>query len=426
MPFSSVRFDLDPYAATARLPAADVSAASTAGVLRVGNWINQTIFHDVTWVTLLSSIVLILLVLVIERTLRSIIRRKRGAIEKSEEASWKWLLLKSAGRPLSLFIWVYGLYAALSPLYAVFTKEDGSNPVWEVAKKGADIGAAVALIWFLYNLTTFLDVRLARWTAACENRLEKMLAPFLSKLARIFILLVGGLMLLQNLTGLEIGPLVASLGIGGLAVALAAKDSIANFFGTLTILFDKPFEVGDRIVIDNFDGVVESVGFRSTRIRTLTGNLVTIPNEKVVNSGLENIGKRPNIRWLANIGITYDTPPHKVTQAVEILRSILADHEGMHPDLPPRVHFNGFNDWSLNITVLAWYHPPDWWVYQAWLQGVCLEILGRFETAGIDFAFPSRTLYLASDDRRQLKLRMLRGEAFPAGVPENNQGDRSS
>jgi MscS family membrane protein len=205
--------------------------------------------------------------------------------------------------------------------------------------------------------------------------------------------------------------LLASLGIGGLAVALAAKDSIANFFGTLTILFDKPFQAGDRIVIDSYDGNVESVGFRSTRIRLLNGHLVSIPNDKVVNSAVENIGRRPYIRWLTQIGITYDTPPHKIQQAVDILRSILENHEGLHPDFPPRVHFNGFNDWSLNITVLVWYHPPEYWDFQGWVQRTCLEIMQRFESAGIDFAFPSQTLYLANEDKRQLKLQLLKGNA---------------
>jgi MscS family membrane protein len=215
---------------------------------------------------------------------------------------------------------------------------------------------------------------------------------------------LASIIVIQNLTGIEIGPLLASLGIGGLAVALAARDTIANFFGTLTILYDKPFQIGERIIIDNYDGVVEKVGFRSTRIRLLTGHLVTIPNEKVVNSGLENIAKRPHIRWLANIGITYDTPPAKVQKAVQIIEDVLKNHEGMEPDFPPRVYFNGFNDWSLNIMVIVWYHPPNYWDYQAWLQRTCLEFMQQFEAEGIDFAFPSRTLYLAGDKKRQLKL----------------------
>ncbi len=152
--------------------------------------------------------------------------------------------------------------------------------------------------------------------------------------------------------------------------------------------------------------MVEKVGFRSTRIRLLTGHLVTIPNEKVVNSGLENIAKRPHIRWLANIGITYDTPPAKVKKAVQIIEDILKDHEGMDPNFPPRVYFNGFNDWSLNIMVIAWYHPPNYWDYQSWLQRTCLEFMQQFEAEGIDFAFPSRTLYLAGDKKRQLKFKI--------------------
>jgi MscS family membrane protein len=136
-----------------------------------------------------------------------------------------------------------------------------------------------------------------------------------------------------------------------------------------------------------------------------------VPNEKLVNTHVENIGRRPHIRWLTNIGITYDTPPDKVEKAVEIIQEVLKNHEGMKEDFPPRVAFNGFNDWSLNILVLAWYHPPDYWAYNAWLQKTCLEFMRRFKAEGIDFAFPSRTVYVANDDKRQLKLRLLKGNA---------------
>jgi MscS family membrane protein len=253
-------------------------------------------------------------------------------------------------------------------------------------------------------------VYLKKWAAGTESTIDDMLVPIVGKTLRLFIIVIGGIIIVQNLTGLKIGPLLASLGIGGLAVALAAKDSIANFFGTLTILFDKPFQVGQRITIDQHDGTVENVGFRSTRIRTLTGHLVTIPNEKLVNSSVENIGERPHIRWLTNIGITYDTPPDKVEKAVQIIREILENHEGMQEDFPPRVFFNGFNDWSLNIMVIVWYHPPNYWDYQAWQQKACLEIMRRFEAEDVDFAFPSRTIYVANDDKRQLKLKMLKGQ----------------
>ncbi|MGA9177604.1 MAG: mechanosensitive ion channel family protein, partial [Desulfobacterales bacterium] len=291
-----------------------------------------------------------------------------------------------------------------------FVASDGSNLVHSVAQKAADIGGIIALFWFILLLIGILDVYLKKWAAATESTIDDMLVPIVGKTLRLFIIIIAGIIIIQNLTGLKIGPLLASLGIGGLAVALAAKDSIANFFGTLTILFDKPFQVGQRITIDKYDGTVENVGFRSTQIRTLTGHLVTIPNEKLVNSSVENIGERPHIRWLTNIGITYDTPPDKVEKAVQIIGEILDNHEGMQEDFPPRVFFNGFNDWSLNIMVVVWYHPPNYWDYQAWQQKTCLEIMRRFEAEDVDFAFPSRTLYMANDDKRQLKLMMIKGE----------------
>ena len=379
---------------------------------RLGGWIDSKVYADISWLMLLFCLLLVFVVVTVERVVCLLIQRKIETIPQVDgEISWVRLLLKAVMRPLSLFIWVYGIYGALSPLYSHFQGADGSNLVHLVFQKTAAVGGILALFWFIYLFVNVVDARLSQWAKTTESTIDDILVPLFGKTLRIFIIILAGIIVIQNLTGVQIGPLLASLGIGGLAVALAAKDSIANFFGTLTILFDKPFQVGERIVIDNYDGVVEEVGFRSTRIRLLSGHLVTIPNEKVVNSGLENIGKRPNIRWLTNIGITYDTPPDKIERAVAILREIVADHEGMHPDFLPRVYFNGFNDWSLNIMVLIWYHPPEYWDFQEWVQRTCLEITRRFSHEGIDFAFPTQTLHLANDEKRQLKIELLeRGE----------------
>jgi len=384
---------------------------SRSASLKIGKWIEVEIFAGITWLKLLLCLLLTFLVVMVERLIRWLINstiRKMPAEE--ETVAWRKHFFEALTRPLSLFIWSYGIYGALSPLYIHFVAPDGSNLVHSVAQKAADIGGTIALFWLILLLIGILDVYLKKWAAATESTIDDMLVPIVGKTLRLFIIVIGGIIIVQNLTGLKIGPLLASLGIGGLAVALAAKDSIANFFGTLTILFDKPFQVGQRITIDKYDGTVENVGFRSTRIRTLTGHLVTIPNEMLVNSSVENIGERPHIRWLTNIGITYDTPPDKVEKAVQIIREILENHEGLKEDFPPRVFFNGFNDWSLNIMVVVWYHPPDYWDYQEWLQKICLEIMRRFETEDIDFAFPSRTIYVANDDKRQLKLKMLKGQ----------------
>lgn len=375
----------------------------------VGGWVNTQVFAGITWLKLSFCLLLVFLVVAVELVLRWLIRAHIRRIPPEEDVvSWRILLLTALSRPLSLFVWVYGIYGAISLLFVHFQTPEGTNLVHLVAQKAADIGGAFAVLWFIYRLVDVIDARIRSWVATTESTIDDIVAPLVGKTLRVFIIIIGGVIILQNLTGLKIGPLLASLGIGGLAVALAARDSIANFFGTLTILFDKPFQVGERIVIDNYDGVVESVGFRSSRIRTLTGHLVSIPNEKVVNSTSENIARRPFIRWLTNIGITYDTSPEKAEQAVQIIGEILENHEGMNEEFPPRVYFNGFNDWNLNILVLAWYHPPNYWDYQAWLQRTCLEIMRRFEAEGIDFAFPTQTVYVANDDKRQLKLQMMR------------------
>jgi len=389
----------------------DIDKLSHYASSKIGKWVEVEVFSGITWLKLLFCIFLLFLVVTIERLLRWLANASIRKISPEVDViPWRHHFFQSLIKPLSLFIWSYGIYGAFSPLYSHFRTVGGDNHIQFVMQKAAHVGGVIAFFWFILSLVKLLNIYMEKWAAGTESTIDDMLVPIVNKTLRVFIIVIGGVIVIQNLTGLKIGPLLASLGIGGLAVALAAKDSIANFFGTLTILFDKPFKVGERVKIDNHDGVVEDVGFRSTRIRTLTGHLVTIPNEKIVNSGLENIGKRPHIRWLTNISITYDTRPDRVEKAVSIIKEILDNHEGMHPDFPPRVYFNGFNDWSLNIMVTAWYHPAEYWDMQDWLQRTCLEILRRFETEDIEFAFPSSTAYIANADKRYFKLMMLKGQ----------------
>lgn len=234
------------------------------------------------------------------------------------------------------------------------------------------------------------------------SKLDDMLAPIVSKSLIATIVVLTIVQIAQILSGKEITSILAGLGIGGLAFALAAQDTIKNLFGSMVLLADRPFEVGDRIVVDSTDGTVESVGMRSTRIRTLTGHLVTIPNGELANKAIENISERPHIRRIFNITITYDTPPEKVREAKSILEDILKEHEGLHPDFPPRVYFNDFQSSALNLFCIYWYHPADWWEYNDQSERFNLEILERFNAAGIDFAFPTQTLHLAGDPSRPL------------------------
>lgn len=336
-------------------------------------------------------------------------RLARFALEKSagksgeNQPGWLPVLLTSIAKPAVVVAFAIGLRLGLSALNL-------SESAREIADTVSRVLASVAAGYAVYSLANVVDYHLARFSAKTKSRVDDMLVPLVGKTIRITILVMVLLQIAQSLSDKPITSILAGLGVGGLAVALAGQDTIKNFFGSLVIIADKPFEIGDRVVIDGYDGPVEKVGFRSTRIRTLEGNLVTVPNGELVNKTVENIGKRPHIRHLANITITYDTPPEKVERAVNIIREILDNHEGMHPDYPPRAFFSGFNDCSLNILMLYWYRPPDYWQYQAFSEKVNMEILKRFNEEGIEFAFPTQTLYLAGDDKRELALKVLRDD----------------
>lgn len=364
--------------------------------LKWGRWVWTEAFYGISWLKIFAVSLVIALVVLMERGIHWYIRRRLRRVEEGErEESWREIVLDAARLPLSLFIVVYGLFAAISPLLGQLEREGTIRGIRSIAVSFTDLVGTVAVLWLIYRLLPGIERQLSRRLSARSN-VDDLLVTMVGKTLRILTILLGTIFIVQNVTGLQIGPVLASLGLGGLAVALAAKDSIANFFGTLTIIFDQPFHVGEQIKLEKYEGIVESIGFRSTRIRTFDGALVSIPNEKAVSSGVENIGRRPTIRWHTNLGIRYDTPVEKVEQAVKIVSDILHHDEHVNPIIEPRVYFNGFNDWSLNITVFAWYHPALWWDYQSWVQKTCLQIMREFEKEGIEFAFPTQTLFMES------------------------------
>ncbi len=204
--------------------------------------------------------------------------------------------------------------------------------------------------------------------------------------------------------GVSLVPLLAGLGAGGLAVALAARPTLENFFGGFMILLDRPYRIGQRVRVKGYDGHVERIGWRSTRIRLRTGPQVTIPNEEMARLDIENIDRRPFIRRKSNIAITYDTPPEKVERAIQIIKDIFDDHEGMNPGAPHWVFFNEFKDYSLNIVVYCWYFVPVLEKFLAFSEKVNLQIMRAFEKEGISFAFPTTTTYLTQEAGEQIHI----------------------
>ncbi len=305
---------------------------------------------------------------------------------------------------LRALLWPLRLLLVAAVLYAAGRILPWADPAAELLRIPIIVLGIGALFLCAYLLLDLLEYRLQRFVKKDDNLFDDNFVQVVRLLSRFAVILIGAVVMIQTISGKPLSALLAGLGIGGLAVALAAQDTLKNLFGGFMIMLDKPFSLGERVLVDGQDGVVEQIGFRSTRLRTLTGHLVTVPNEKMAANNVENIGRRPYIRRLSNLTITYDTPPDKIERALEIVRGILDNHEGMDPEFPPRVYFSEFNDASLNLLMVYWYHPNDYWAFCRFNETVNLQIMRAFEAEGIEFAFPTQTLYLAHDPQRRLQI----------------------
>jgi MscS family membrane protein len=226
-------------------------------------------------------------------------------------------------------------------------------------------------------------------------QLIRVASKLVSIVATVIALIAGG-----HYLGIPIATLLASAGIGGLALALGAQDTLKTLFATITVMADKPCRVGDRINVDEFDGVVEDIGLRSTKLRLLSGPLVTIPNDQLASRDVKNVTEGWNIRRNAEIHIPLDTPCEKAETAVAIIREKLADREGMDPDFPPRVYFDEFGPDAFRIRFVYWYSPPDYWEFKAFGDKLNFEIFRAFEAEGIQFSLPFRHTYWKHDDEQ--------------------------
>jgi MscS family membrane protein len=243
-----------------------------------------------------------------------------------------------------------------------------------------------------YCLVTVID-RWLRDLSAGSSRLDQMLVPMMST---SFRLVVAVLVLVEVAAIYEqpITPLIAGLGVGGLAIGLAAQDTVKNFFGSLMIFSDRPFELGDEIKVDTIGGTVESVGFRSTRLRTNEGFLVAISNGELANKTIVNVSKRPSLLRQFSLPLSYDLPPEKLERAAQIVAELLRDHEGSRAASPPRVFVGDFTPSAMNLTISYWYYSSEWWRFLAFNQRTNLEILRRFDAEGIRLAYPTQTIRL--------------------------------
>ncbi len=359
-------------------------------------WHQQTFLNNTVlqWLGLLGVLIA---TFVVGRIVSFILRRQgRWWLERPRGRAIGMLLTALAG-PAAMLIFAGGLYLIAKVGIINLRLPSGLDLLgfWGQVCKTI---AVLAVGWAIYGLVAMLEGFLAKWTSRTRTELDDQLVPVVRKALRVVVVIVVALFIAQNIFHWNIGAFVASLGLGGLAFALAAQDSLKNFFGSVLIFTDRPFQLGDWVRIGEHQGIIEEVGFRSTRLRTFDGHLVTIPNASVASTALVNVARRPSIRRVLNVTITYDTPPEKVERAIRIIRDML-DARAKHfpPDRPGQVYFNDFNAASLNLIVYYWFRPPDFWESLTFAHDFNLELLRRFNQEGIEFAFPTQTLYLKQD-----------------------------
>ena len=364
-------------------------------------------YEQTRWSAWLVLLLAIFVALAVGRLVQYLLKIGSDRLE-ARGANHRACALRDAIGPAGLALLAVGLQIGLAPIAMSDALRTFSDQVLRFLY-------ILAAGWFAYNLVDLVDIVLKRWSGKTWSHLDDQVIPLVRKTLRIFLVVIFVLFVAENIFGADITAWLAGLGIAGLAVSLAAQDSIKNFFGSITIFLDRPFHVGELIVFDGHTGTVEEIGFRSTRLRTLNGEWVTVPNSRIVDNSVHNIGRRPHIRRVIDIAITYDTPPEKIDQAVQIVRDILAEPEMAAPfqmeTFPPRVYFSDLASSSLNLKVFYWYYPNDYWAYMEHAQNFNRKLLRGFNDAGIDFAFPTQTLHLRPDNpRAAIPLRLVQDD----------------
>jgi MscS family membrane protein len=294
-------------------------------------------------------------------------------------------LLLPTARPLSLFL-VFHLLKLLIPVLQL--------PVGltRFLILGVRISIAVFVGFILVRALDFVSIYMRRFAEKTESKLDDQLVPLLERILKVLVWVSVGVAIM-NLLNFNIAAVLTGLSISGLAVALAAQDTIKNLFGSLTIFIDKPFQIGDWIVSERIDGTVEEVGFRSTRIRTFNDSLISVPNGKLADMIIDNMGARVYRRFVIRLAVTYDTPPELLEAYVQGLRNLILNH----PDTRKEnfyVYVNDLISSAIEIFFSVYLKVPDRDNELRARHELILDMLRLAKKLGVRFAFPTQTIHI--------------------------------
>jgi MscS family membrane protein len=319
-----------------------------------------------------------------------ILEKKITFITKRTKSDIDDLIVATIKTPLSYFILLQGLYIGLLSLQ--LPDQIGFVKIGLLINNGYILAVSFILLYMVFKLIDVVGYVIHKVAASSDSKLDDQLAPLLVKTLRIFVLVLGVLFIVRNF-GYDITSLLAGLGIGGLAFALAAQDTVSNLFGSFTVLSDRPFRIGDWIEVGDFEGTVEEIGFRSTRIRRFDQALVTLPNSQFIKNGVINYSARPKRRIKFTLGVTYGTTAAQMTQVVEGIKQIINDDPRFDHNFY-MVRFTDFGAYSLDIFIYCFTRTIVWDEHLQIKEDFNLKIMYLLEELGVEVAFPSQTVFL--------------------------------
>lgn len=327
----------------------------------------------------------------ISNTLFRFIAGKASGVSKDE-------LYELIDKPLKWIIMLIILYVSTS--HIEFPEEWNLAPSDEFGIRMFLHRSFVAffitvIIWAGLKVVKFLGIILMSRAELTESKSDDQIIPFLMEIIKILIITLGIFIFLGSVFKVDVGALIAGLGIGGLALALAAKESLENLLASFVIFFDKPFTIGDLVTVDEVTGTVEKIGFRSTRIRTLERSYLTLPNRLMIDNILDNLSLRTFRRVNFNIGVLYGTSEQQLKAIVEEIQKYIDEHPNTNQD--GEIHFMEFGASSLDIMVLYFIDTMDWSVFLKIKEEINFEIMRIVAAHGADFAFPTQTIHLAKN-----------------------------
>lgn len=353
----------------------------------------------------IAALAVLLLGFGIKKLLEVLVIRRLVNLFSKTSFKYDEMVVEALGKPLTAFVMIGCVYLATQILATGMPMD----PVWRLfITKSYLVGTGCIMVWAVYRMVDVFAAYLDNLAAGDDSSVKGQFIPVIKQSLRIFTVIVGALTILATLD-VDIKALLGGLGIGGIAIALAAQDAVGNFIGTLSIFTDRPFKVGDWIIVgDKVDGNVEQIGFRSTKVRTWPKTLMSIPNKVLATEIVDNWSRMPKRRVKMTVGVTYSTTPEQMEELLKRIKQVLKEDDGVDQDFCI-VRFTDFGASSLDVFLYYFTKSIKWDEHLAVRERVNLNVMRVIAGLGLSIAFPTRSIHV---------------ESLPAGLTPRGEAEK--